>query len=53
VNHLIRKFDPNTREVSTLLGRRKIKLKQPHGVAWEKGKLYMVDSSNHRILRVE
>ncbi|MGB1743438.1 MAG: hypothetical protein ACPHL9_01050, partial [Limisphaerales bacterium] len=25
----------------------------PHGVAWEKGKLYVVDSSNHCILRVE
>ena len=53
VNHLIRKFDPKTREVSTLLGRGKIKLKQPHGVAWEEGKLYVVDSSNQRILRVE
>ena len=40
-------------EVSTLLGRGKIKLKQPHGVTWEKGKLYVVDSSNHRILRVD
>ena len=53
VNHLIRKFNPKTREVSTLLGREKIKLKQPHGVTWEKGKLYVVDSSNHRILRIE
>ena len=53
VNHLIRKFNPKTREVSTLLGRGKIKLKQPHGVAWEKGKLYVVDSCNQRILRVE
>ena len=53
VNHLIRKFDPKTREVSTLLGHGKIKFKQPHGVAWEKGKLYVVDSSNQRILRVE
>ena len=53
VNHLIRKFSPKTREVSTLLGRKKIKLKQPHGVAREKGKLYVVDSSNQRILRLE
>ena len=53
VNHLIRKFNPKTREVSTLLGRGKIKLKQPHGVTWEKGKLYVVDTSNQRILRVE
>ena len=35
---------PKPREVSTLLGRGKIKLKQPHGVTWEKGKLYVVDS---------
>ena len=53
VNHLIRKFDPKTGEVSTVLGRGKIKLKQPHGVTWQKGKLYVVDSSNHRILRVD
>ncbi len=53
LNHLIRKFNPKTREVSTLLGRGKIKLKQPHGVTWEKGKLYVVDSGNHRILRIE
>ena len=53
VNHLIRKFDPKTGAVTTVLGRGKIKLKQPHGVTWEKGKLYVVDSSNNRILRVE
>ena len=37
----------------TVLGRGKIKLKQPHGVTWEQVKLYDVDSSNDRILRVE
>ena len=53
VNHMIRKFNPKTREVSTLLGHGKIKLKQPHGVTWQKGKLNVVDSSSHRILRVD
>jgi DNA-binding beta-propeller fold protein YncE len=53
VNHLIRKYDPKTGAVTTVLGRGKIKLKQPHGVTWEKGKLYVADSSNNRILRVE
>ena len=53
VNHLIRKYEPKTGEVSTVLGRGKVKLSKPHGVTWDKGKLYIVDSSNHRILRVE
>ena len=53
VNHLIRKYDPKTGTVTTVLGRGKIKLKQPHGVTWEQVKLYDVDSSNDRILRVE
>ena len=53
VNHLIRKYDPKTGTVRTVLGRGKIKLKQPHGVTWEQGKLYVVDSSKDRILSVE
>ena len=53
VNHLIRKYDPKTGTVTTVLGRGKIKLKQPHGETWEQSKLYVVDSSNDRILRVE
>ena len=53
VNHLIRKYDPKTGTVTTVLGLGKIKLKQPHGVTWEQGKLYVVESSNERILRVE
>ena len=39
VSHLIRKYYPKTGAVTTVLGRGKIKLKQPHGVTWEKGKL--------------
>jgi len=53
VNHLIRKYEPKIGEVSSVLGRGKVKLSKPHGVTWDKGKLYIVDSSNHRILRVE
>ena len=53
VNNLIRKYDPKTGTVTTVLGRGKIKLKQPHGETWEQSKLYVVDSSNDRILRVE
>ena len=52
-NGLIRKYDPRIGRVSTVLGRGKVKLSKPHGVAFYKGKLYVVDSSNHRILRVE
>ena len=53
VNHLIQKYDPKTGTVTTVLGRGKIKLKQPHGVTWEQGKLYVVESSNDRIFHVE
>ena len=52
VNHLIRKFDPRTGAVTTVLGRGKVKRKQPHGETLEKGKLYVGDTSNNRILRV-
>ena len=53
VNHLIRKYDPKTGTVTTVLGRGKNKLKQPHGETWEQSKLYVFDPSNDRILRVE
>ena len=53
VNHLIRKYDPKTGTVTTVLGRGKIKLKQPLGVTWEQVKLYVVYSIDDRILRVE
>ena len=52
-NDLIRKFDPRTGKVSTVLGHGKVKLDYPHGVTWEKGKLYVVDTGNNRILRIE
>ena len=57
VNAAIRCYDPETRTVTTILGRGhgdpRIKLDRPHGVTWEDGMLYVVDSGNDRILRVE
>lgn len=52
-NKAIRKYDPKSKTVSTVLGRGKIKLSKPHGVCFEKGQLYVVDTGHHRILRVE
>lgn len=52
-NDLIRKYDPSTGQVSTVLGHGKVKLDFPHGVTWEKGKLYVVDTGHDRILRVD
>ena len=52
-NDLIRKYDPRTGRVSTILGHGKVKLDFPHGVTWEKGKLYVVDTGHNRILRIE
>ena len=52
-NDLIRKYDPKSGRVSTVLGHGKVKLDYPHGVTWEKGKLYVVDTGHNRILRVE
>jgi DNA-binding beta-propeller fold protein YncE len=52
-NDLIRKYDAKTGEVSTVLGHGKVKLDYPHGVTWEKGKLYVVDTGHNRILRID
>ena len=56
VNKAIRKFNPKTGRVSTVLGRGfgdpKIKLQRPHGVRWHKGHLYVVDTGHNRILRI-
>jgi DNA-binding beta-propeller fold protein YncE len=57
VNAAIRCYDPETQTVTTILGRGHgdpdIKLDRPHGVTWEQGLLYVADSGNDRILRVE
>ncbi|MCH2379531.1 MAG: hypothetical protein MK236_08940, partial [Pedosphaera sp.] len=52
-NDLIRKYNSKTGEVSTVLGKGKVKLDYPHGVTWHNGKLYVVDTGHSRILRVE
>jgi sugar lactone lactonase YvrE len=53
-NEAIRCYDPQTGSVSTVLGRgeRGATLKSPHGVCFHNGKLYVVDSGNHRVLRM-
>lgn len=57
LNKAIRKYDPAEEKVSTVLGRgygqEEIVLANPHGVCWEKGELYIVDSSNNRILKIK
>lgn len=51
-NHVIRRFDPKSRQLSTVdLG--PYKLNRPHGVAVRNGWLYIADSYHHRILRVK
>jgi sugar lactone lactonase YvrE len=56
-NAAIRKYDPRAKLLTTVLGRGKsqppIYLKRPHGVCFEKGKLYVVDTGNNRILRMD
>jgi sugar lactone lactonase YvrE len=56
-NRAIRKYDPENLSLATVLGRGigtpPVQLKHPHGVCIEKGKLYVVDMGNDRILRVD
>jgi sugar lactone lactonase YvrE len=52
-NNAIRKYDPKTKTVSTILGKGEYKLNRPHGVKVHKGWLYVSDSYNNRILRVK
>ncbi len=56
VNAAIRKYDPRTKQVTTVLGRGQgdasITLSKPHGVTFYRGKLYVVDSGNNRVLAV-
>jgi len=51
-NHLVRRFDPGTGEVTTVLGHGEIQLQRPHGVHVHEGWLYVADSMNDRIIRV-
>lgn len=56
-NALIRRYDPRSKTVSTLLGggigQPPVKLSQPHGVCIHSGKLYVVDTGHDRILRID
>ena len=57
LNGAIRKYDPKTGRVETILGQgmgdRRIRLLHPHGVCVHNGTLYVLDSGNHRILTVK
>ncbi|WP_164103951.1 NHL domain-containing protein [Candidatus Laterigemmans baculatus] len=51
-NHLIRRYDPQSATLTTVdLG--ETELKNPHGVAFRDGWLYIADSFHHRVLRVK
>jgi len=56
-NRAIRRYEADTETVTTVLGRGRgnpaVELSRPHGVCFERGKLYVVDTGNNRILRVE
>lgn len=56
-NQVIRKFNPQTKIVTTILGQGigdpPVQLKKPHGVCIEKNHLYVVDTGNNRILRLD
>lgn len=56
-NAAIRRFDPRTSIVTTVLGRGhgdpRIRLRNPHGVCYDRGALYVVDMGNNRILRLK
>jgi len=56
-NRKIRLYDPASRTVSTILGGARTpppgtSLSKPHGVCYEKGQLYIVDTGNNRILKM-
>jgi DNA-binding beta-propeller fold protein YncE len=55
-NAAIRRFNPNSGELSTVLGRgigdKRLRLKHPHGVCIQGPDLYVIDTGNDRILRV-
>jgi sugar lactone lactonase YvrE len=57
LNRAVRRYDPRSQTVSTVLGRGRgkpaVELSHPHGVCFDRGKLYVVDTGNNRILRLE
>lgn len=56
VNEAIRRYDPRSQTVVTLLGRGfgrpPLKLKHPHGVCVEQGVIYVVDPGTDRVLKL-
>jgi len=56
-NAAIRCYDPATETVTTLLGKKhgdeRIELNRPHGVTREKDSLYVCDTYNNRIFRLD
>ncbi len=52
MNHSIRRYDPSSKTVTTILGQGKFKLNRPHGVTVRGKELYITDSWNHRVLRM-
>ena len=56
-NEAIRKYDPRSKTLTTVVGRGvgkpAVQLSKPHGVCIENGTLYVVDMGNNRILRVD
>ncbi|QDT07078.1 Serine/threonine-protein kinase PknD [Rubripirellula lacrimiformis] len=51
-NHMIRKYDPQAKTLTTVLGRGDFKLQRPHGVTVRGGELFIADSYHHRILKM-
>jgi sugar lactone lactonase YvrE len=55
-NKAIRRYSPSEKKVITVLGRgygeEQLVLAHPHGVCWEGGELYIVDTSHNRILKM-
>lgn len=55
-NKAIRRYDPVTQTVTTILGQghgdSRIRLLNPHGVCWQNGELYVLDTSHNRILKL-
>ena len=55
-NKAIRKYDPRTKSVSTVLGMKhgdaRIQLSRPHGVTWHQGMLYVLDTGHNRIMKL-
>jgi sugar lactone lactonase YvrE len=56
LNGAIRKYNPKTGQVTTLLGQGhgdpRIKLEHPHGVRWHESALYALDTGHNRIFKL-